>query len=119
MHETPEPIRDKNSGGVGLALRLAGCLLPPAVPFGVGYLARTSPPEWLLSVFRVIAFLWAWPFGMWSVFPLYFAPLALFGLLMSVIVFIRGDRRGAATVLAFAFVWGWLLSAIFWTGQGS
>ena len=48
MHEIPEPIKDEHSGGVGLALRLAGCLLPPAVPFGVGYLIGTSPPEWLL-----------------------------------------------------------------------
>ena len=119
MHETPEPIRDKNSGGVGLVLRLAGCLLPPVVAFGVSYMVRTSPPEWLLAVFGVIAFLWAWPFGMWNVGPLYFAAMAVYGLLMSVIIFIRRDRRGAATVLAFSFVWGWLLSAIIWTGQGN
>lgn len=119
MQETPEPIRDENSGGVGLALRLAGCLLLPAVPFGVGYLVGNSAPEWLLSVFRVIAFLWAWPFGMWNAWPLFFAVLVLYGLLMSAIIFLRGDRGGAATVLAFTFAWGWILSAIIGTAQGS
>ncbi len=119
MHEIPEPIIDKNSGGIGLVLRLAGCLLPPAIPFALRYFVRTSPPEWLSSGFRVIAFLWAWPFGMWNVWPVFFGVLVLSGLLMSVIVFIRGDRGGAATVLAFTFAWGWILSAIIGTAQGS
>ena len=70
-------------------------------------------------MFKVISFLWAWPYGMWNVVPLYFAVLALYGLLMSVIVFIRGDKRGAAAVLAFAFTWGWLVSAIIGTAHGS
>lgn len=121
MHETPEPIRDKNSGGVGLALRLAGALLPPVVLFGSGFLVpvRTPPPEWLSGVFKVIALLWAWPYGMWNAWPLNFGVLALWGLVVSGIILIRRDRRGSITVLAFSFAWGWLIAAIAGTAQGS
>jgi hypothetical protein len=121
MHETPEPTRDKNSGGVGLALRLAGTLLAPVVFFGLGWLipVRTPPPAFVLSVFKVIALLWAWPYGMWNVWPLNFGVLALWGLLMSGIILIRRDTRGAATVLAFSFAWGWLVAAIAGTARGS
>jgi hypothetical protein len=73
----------------------------------------------LSRVFRVLAFLWAWPYSIYEQQPLSFGALALAGVLIAGILVWRRDWKGAVTVLGWCFFWGWLIAAIIGGGQGN
>ena len=121
MGEEPTP-QDKNTRGLGVALRFAGAILPLAA-FWVILLRVDRDPygtsvshDALARVFRVIAYLWAWPYAIYGQLPLPFAALALLSIIMVGVLIVRRDWRGSVTVLIWSLFWGWLPAMLI--GQG-
>ena len=76
-----EELVDKNSRGLGVALRAAGALLPLAAWWAL-FLnvdrpgsGSSSAPRAVSSVFAVIAYSWAWPDSVYREAPLAFGTL--------------------------------------------
>ena len=114
MHDEAEQPVDKNSRGAGLALRSAGALLPLVAFWAIFLNPRFlgSPGAEVSSLFKVIAFLWAWPYGVYRVEPFAFSALALVGVIFVAVLGFRRDWRGALSVLIWCFFWGWLMAVL-------
>ena len=114
-----------NTRGLGVVLRFASAIVPPVTCFLMLLLVEerqygeSATPDLFHNVFRVIAFVWAWPYAMYDQQPLSFGLLALLAIVLSVVLLVRRDWRGAVTVFLWCLFWGWLLAAIIGQTQGT
>jgi hypothetical protein len=116
---------DRDSRGWGLVLRVAGALVP-LLGFWISHFeayrdwwVQAAVPDWVSTVFSVMAFLWAWPYRGFHYEPVAFGSLALLCVLFAVAMWVRRDRLGAVTVVVWCLFWGWLLATIIGQERGS
>jgi hypothetical protein len=116
---------DKNSGGVGLVLRLSGVALPTLLFFVVLFVVERGSrgiralDSSVSGAFQVLAFLWSWPYGMYHQHPFSFGALGVVSLLMSILLRLRRDPRGWVGTLIFSFAFAWVVATIVGEAQGS
>lgn len=117
---------DENTRGLGVVLRFAGAFLP-LIALLVLFLwveghqvgAGAADADGALSdVFRVVAYLWAWPYAMWDQQPFSFGTLVLLLLIFVIALLARRDWRGAVAVLVIVSLCSWLIAAIIGQAQG-
>jgi hypothetical protein len=116
---------DRNTGGIGLLLRLSSVGIPTFLCIvllltvergsrGVAALASAAS-----GPFKVLAFLWSWPYGMYQEHPFSFGALGATTVLMAIVLALRHDRRGWASALVYSLAFGWVVATIIGQAQGS
>jgi hypothetical protein len=112
---------DPNSRGWGLAIRVAGALLPLVVLFALVIHVRPRSPApsstLLLDVLRLLAFVWAIPYGGYRIAPWGFAIAGLLTIAFVGILFWRRDWRGGVAVLIWFWFFSWLISMFVGSGD--
>jgi hypothetical protein len=114
---------DLNTRGIGLVLRFSAVALPTALFFVLFLLTERASAGVSGSaasrVFRVPAFVWAWPYGMFREHPYSFGALGLAAICTSGLLALRRDSRGWITASSYSFAFGWIVATIVGQAQGS
>ncbi len=118
MQSTCPALRDPNSRGLGLLLRVAGIVLPFASwwVFLNREDAMTSVSPSLTRVIRLVAVPWSWPYSAYKIAPWTFGVAGLVAVVFVIVMLLRRDWRGACTALAVSLFFGWLTGMLI--GQG-
>jgi len=109
---------DKDTRGIGVLMRFTGVTIPVALFFLLfftvekGTAGDGSPDGLVSSVLRVLAFPWSWPYGLYHHNPISFGALALGAIVVTLVLFLRHDRRGGITTLVFSLLFGCLMATI-------
>lgn len=104
-----EEFPDRRTRGLSLWLRVAALILPLGAFFSLFWQESPGAPR---AVFKIGAFLWAWPYRMYVHHPLGWFALGVTAVVLAALLIIRRDWKGAVILFIWSLFWGALLANI-------